>query len=67
MIKNYVISGDISETVISQDKYVFFFKDSDINPGQNLTVTLTVNYDGSGGIASVTKFVEIPMPSKCKI
>ncbi len=64
VVMNYQLSGDVSKTITSSDKYMFLYHDTGINPGQNVTVTIIVNYNGGGSSDPLTKLIEMPLPSK---
>ncbi len=63
-IQNYVLTGDIQKIIASNldEKYLFFFQDTGISPGTNVSVTITVNYNpGTPSESSfATTYVETP-------
>ncbi len=63
-IKNYVLSGDVQATITDNldQKYLFFFQDTGITPGTNVSVTITVNYNHqiTSESSFATTYVETP-------
>ncbi len=60
----YIISGSINTTVTSNEKYVFYFKDTEIFPGQKVNVTIEAQYSDGTQSPPVEANTVMPTPSK---
>ncbi len=44
-LKEYVLSGSVTQTVPAADQYMFLYKDTEIEPGKKVIVKVEVKYD----------------------
>ncbi len=60
VVKQYYLTGDIQATIISVNKYVFYFVFKGINPGDRLTISIKVGYDNKVNSTYLKKITPIP-------
>ncbi len=63
-LKEYVLSGNVSQTVSATDQYMFLYKDTEIEPGKEVTVKVEVKYDDNQLSTPSEATTRMPNPRK---
>ncbi len=63
-LKEYVLSGSVVKTVPATDQYMFLYKDTEIEPGEDVTVKVEAKYDDNQVSPPVEATATMPSPRK---
>ncbi len=64
VLKEYVLSGNVSQAVSATDQYMFLYKDTEIEPGKEVTVKVEAKYDDNQLSMPSEATARIPHPRK---